>query len=78
MKRREPEPKDAREGEGTIIDAKLAEMNRLHALELPRKNDSGNMLLEWEQTLIARELMNEYGVVPVHEERTGFWKLFGR
>lgn len=75
----EPQPKDEQEFSDVVAE-KLAEMNRLQAAEHRYKRDGShimtNAILGDRQTTIWRELVNEYDVLPVHDEQTGRWKLF--
>ncbi len=78
--KRQPEPQPKDEREPNIIDEKLAEMNRLQAAE-HRYTRNGrhittNAILGDRQNELWRELVREYEVLPVHDEKTGRWKLF--
>ena len=75
----EPQPKDEPTGLDMVAE-KLAEMNRLQAAEHRYKRDGShimtNAILGDRQTTIWRELVHEYDVLPVHDEKTGRWTLF--
>ena len=82
-KRKEPppQPKDVPEFVD-VVGAKIAEMNRLQAAELPYKRDGShiatNAILGHRQSEIQRELLHEYGETPVIDRKTGRWKLCAR
>lgn len=75
----EPQPKDEPEFPDVVAE-KLAEMNRLQASEHRYKYDGShiatNAILQDKQSQLWRELAEEYDELPVHDERTGRWKLF--
>ncbi len=79
-KHEEPSPKD--EPVSTAIEERLAELNRLRDAQHRYKRDGSHIttkvILDDQQSTLWRELVDEYEVLPIHDERTGRWILFGR
>lgn len=83
-KHEEPQPKDEREEIPDVeVEQSLAQLNYLNDEASQRmrrgakRSDASVMILMHKAYEQQRKLLHELDVIPVVDEKTGRWKLFG-